>query len=129
MHDRTHPWLRRLLLALSLMAIAVIGVAGCSGGGSTEVPGATFTVHAKDTNKFDKATYTTKAGNVTVGYKNDGQLVHTLLIQGHPEFKLTVARNQPTASGPATLSPGTYTMFCDIPGHREEGMVAQLSVQ
>ena len=117
------------LVAFALL-IAVTGVASCSSDGSSSgVPGATFTVHAKDNNKFDKSQYTAKAGNLTIGYKNDGQLLHTLLIEGHPEFKLSVARNQPSTSGAIALPPGTYTMFCDIPGHREEGMVAQLSVQ
>jgi len=124
-------WRMRVCALVTVaLVMAITGVAGCAGDDADSgVPGATFTVHAKDNNKFDKTRYTAKAGNMSIGYKNDGQLLHTLLIDGHPEFKLAVARNQPTTSGAVSLAPGTYTLFCDIPGHREEGMIAQLSVQ
>lgn len=120
---------RSIRIAFALVAV-VSGVAGCSSDGSSSgVPGATFTVHAKDNNKFDKAQYRATTGPLTIGYKNDGQLLHTLLIEGHPEFKLAVGKNQPSTSGAVTLAPGTYTLFCDVPGHRQDGMVAELSVQ
>jgi plastocyanin len=114
----------------ALAVLAVVLVAACGGDGAdTEIAGATFTVHAKDNNKFDKSSYTAKAGPMTIGYQEDGQLVHTLLIEGQPDFKLAVARNVTTASGTVTLTPGTYTLFCDVPGHREDGMVATLKVE
>jgi len=118
------------VLVVLVLLVGVGGAAGCGSDGSgSGVPGATFTVHAKDNNKFDKAQYTAKAGDMTIGYTNDGQLLHTLLIEGRPDFKLAVGRNQPTSSASITLAPGTYTLFCDVPGHREDGMVAKLSVQ
>jgi plastocyanin len=86
-------------------------------------------VHAKDTDKFDRTQYTATAGSMTIGYVDDGQLVHTLLIEGQSGFRLSVASNQRSTSGTVTLAPGAYTIFCDVPGHREEGMVAQLTVR
>ena len=88
-----------------------------------------MTVHAKDTLRFDKSEYTAKSGPIKIGYVNDGSLTHTLLIQDHPEFsKLEVTSKGQSQIGNAQLTPGTYQIYCDIPGHREAGMQANLVV-
>ena len=120
-----------LVRAGAAAALVLFPLVGCGGGSSTasDVNGATFTVHAKDVLKFDKSEYTAKSGPITIGYANDGNLVHTLLIDGHPDFKkLQVASNQKSDSGTVDLPPGTYTLYCDVPGHRASGMQATLVV-
>ena len=60
---------------------------------------------------------------------NDGALPHTLLIEKVSGFKkLSVTGQGQTATGTATLEPGTYTIFCDVAGHRSAGMEAQLVI-
>lgn len=59
---------------------------------------------------------------------NDGSIVHNLAIDG---TDLVTPDLDPggTESLPLTeLEAGTYTMFCAIPGHREAGMEATLTV-
>ena len=93
--------------------------------------GADVTVHAKDTLRFDKTEYRPrpKPATVKIGYVNDGSLTHTLLIDGHPEFnKLQVTSKGQSEIGTAQLQPGTYQIYCDIPGHRAAGMQANLVV-
>jgi len=92
------------------------------------VSGTDFTVHAKDTLKFDKSAYTAKAGDINIGYANDGTMAHTLLVAGKDGFRLAVDGGTKTASGKINLPAGQYTLYCDIPGHEAAGMKATLTV-
>ena len=58
---------------------------------------------------------------------NQGQVIHNLEIEGVEGFTIEAAAGQ-TASAAITASPGEYTIFCSIPGHREAGMVGTLTV-
>ena len=87
-----------------------------------------MTVHAQDSLKFDKSDYTAKAGDLTIGYVDDGSLTHTLSIKGKDGFKLQVTSRGDSKSGKVNLSAGSYTLFCDIPGHESAGMKATLNV-
>lgn len=78
---------------------------------------------------FDPASPTTAAGDVTFTYVNDTALMHTLVIEGVDGFRLEVAAQGDEDEGTATLEPGTYTIFCDVPGHRDAGMEAELVVE
>ncbi|MGH8998060.1 MAG: cupredoxin domain-containing protein [Acidimicrobiia bacterium] len=78
---------------------------------------------------FPVAQLTAKAGTVRFVYRNDGQIRHTLVIEEVPAFgKLEVNRKGDTDEGTVELRPGTYTIFCDVPGHRSAGMDAKLVV-
>jgi plastocyanin len=122
----------RILIRVAFAALFVaLPLGACGGGSSSSGPlsGADVTVHAKDTLRFDKSEYTAKAGTIKIGYVNDGNLTHTLLIDGHPEFsKLQVASKGQSQIGTAQLPAGTYQIYCDIPGHRAAGMQASLVV-
>jgi uncharacterized cupredoxin-like copper-binding protein len=59
---------------------------------------------------------------------NKGTMQHNLAIEGQ-----NLRTEMVNAGGSAelllgNLPPGTYTVFCEVPGHREAGMVAQLKV-
>jgi uncharacterized cupredoxin-like copper-binding protein len=54
--------------------------------------------------------------------------VHTLAIEGVKGFKLEVPRPGDIDTGSVRLEPGSYTLFCDVPGHRQAGMEAPLTV-
>jgi cytochrome c oxidase subunit 2 len=89
--------------------------------------GGPVTVVAQDSLSFDRDDYTASAGEVTIDYENDGNLTHTLLIDGVDDFKLSVSANGDIDEGTAELEPGDYRIFCDIPGH--EIMEATLTVE
>jgi plastocyanin len=121
------------MIARTAAAATLIGLplTACGGGSSTasdDISKANLTVHALDALKFDKSEYTAPAGDVAIGYINDGSLQHDLLIDGHPGFKLTVTSKGQTKIGTTNLTPGTYTIYCDIPTHREAGMQATLII-
>jgi plastocyanin len=122
----------RLLRTIAVTALVLVPAAGCgsggsSGGGGTPDTGlgADLEVHAKDSLKFDKKSYTATAGDIDVVYKNDGSTAHNLLIEDVDDFKLTVGK---TDEGTVTLKAGTYTLYCDLAGHEQAGMKATLKV-
>jgi plastocyanin len=69
------------------------------------------------------------AGKITVTYTNDGQLQHTLLVEGKRGLYLDVTGRGDTDRGTIQLRPGSYTLYCDLPGHRPAGMEAKLTVR
>jgi plastocyanin len=112
-------------------ALIALPLAACGGGSSTasdDISKADVTVHALDTLKFDKSEYSVPSGDVTIGYVDDGSIQHTLLIDGHGGFKLTVNKKGQAKAGTTNLTPGTYTIYCDVPTHREAGMQSTLTV-
>jgi plastocyanin len=118
----------RTAAAATLIALPL---AACGGGGSTggaDAANADVKVHALDSLKFDKTEYATHGGDITIAYIDDGSLQHDLVIDGHGGFKLTVNGQGQTKAGTVTLTPGTYTIYCDIPTHREAGMQATLTI-
>jgi len=100
------------------------------GGGFVEPTGpavATFEVDALPTLKFQSDAFETKAGINEINYLDKGGN-HTLVF-AEPElagFKMLVPPND---KGKVDLKLGTYTIFCDIPGHRAAGMEATLTVK
>lgn len=84
-------------------------------------------VVAKDI-AFEPAELTIASGPAELTLKNAGAIVHTLVIEGAPRFgKLSVAKGA-SDTGTLDLAPGTYTAYCDQPGHRAAGMEAKLTV-
>ena len=78
---------------------------------------------------FREHQVTVPAGRVSIAYVDDGQLVHTLVIDGEPSFQRLVLRGRgDRVVGAANFTPGTYIFFCDVPGHREAGMQGTLTV-
>ena len=113
---------------LVVLLFTACGSSSKTASSSSSGPAADVTVEAKDTLKFDKGEFTAKAGTVSFSYINDGSLVHTLLIEGKDGFKLQVDKSGDVKSGSTDLTAGSYTLYCDIVGHREAGMVAKLTV-
>jgi plastocyanin len=87
------------------------------------------TVDALASITFDKKAYTAPAGIIQINYvSKDGP--HNLSFDppGPTNFQLNVGANA-TLSQKVLLKPGTYTIFCNLPGHRAAGMEATLTVQ
>jgi uncharacterized cupredoxin-like copper-binding protein len=78
----------------------------------------------------NKATAT--AGQVTISMKNMSGIMHNLAIQpgtSGPVLAHTELQAKGTASFTVKLKPGTYTFFCQAPGHRLAGMYGTLTVK
>jgi plastocyanin len=84
-------------------------------------------VVAEPSIKFNATAFTATAGIVQFNYS--GAPGHTLQIQeiDSQGFPLGTLSGFPK-SGKVTLKPGTYTIFCTIDNHRQEGMQATVTV-
>jgi plastocyanin len=73
-----------------------------------------------------------QAGQVTISMKNMSGVTHNLAIQSGtsgPVLGASPLEPKGTASFTVKLKPGTYTFFCQAPGHRAAGMVGTLTVK
>lgn len=101
---------------------------GGGGGGGGAAAGAPLKIDAADL-KLSAAATTVPAGPVALTYDNTGAITHTLLNEEDPSFKKLSADSGKTVSETWTAKPGTYTFFCDVPGHRQAGMEIKITVK
>jgi uncharacterized cupredoxin-like copper-binding protein len=72
---------------------------------------------------------TLAAGSYSFAVANDGKIDHDLVIQGNgvDEKTPTIAPGK-SATLNVDLKPGTYDVYCSIPGHKQAGMDLKLTV-
>ena len=120
------------LSTIALATAAVVVACGGGGGGSSykqpKGPAQT-TLDIKGGNFFfDPKNSDAPAGVDTVKLESEGGL-HTLVFDGGkvPDFKLEAGSGK-SDELKVDLKPGKYTIYCDIPGHREAGMEGTITV-
>jgi uncharacterized cupredoxin-like copper-binding protein len=116
-----------VLFAAMLTAVAVFGVESEPAKGA-EATGAAKTVQVQEQEfKILPAAITVAHGTVTFAVKNVGKIPHDLAITGLSK-KSTLINPGATGQLVVTLAKGTYTLYCSVPGHRQLGMQAKLTV-
>lgn len=79
--------------------------------------------------KIKLATTSVKAGQVSFEVKNDGDIPHDFVVKGAGVDKATKTLNSGEADElRVDLKPGTYDVYCSIPGHKQAGMDLKLTV-
>jgi uncharacterized cupredoxin-like copper-binding protein len=123
--------MRHWLFAGMLVA-AGLGLAACGGRFSppsgTTPPSQVIEVVAKEW-AFEPATIAVRAGRLIFRVKNDGVVEHNFALEQRPGAEVSAIKPGEAKSLAVTLGPGTYTVFCNLPGHREAGMVASVRVR
>jgi plastocyanin len=119
-----------LVVAGSLLLVAC-GGGGDEGGdeggetGGDEGGATTFTVDAKEF-QFTPSTLTVPADQeITVEVVNSGAVEHDVTLD-EASVKIAPPATE-TATGTFSVSAGTYTFYCSVPGHREAGMEGTLT--
>jgi plastocyanin len=81
--------------------------------------------------KFDPSNINAKAGTATVNFDNPASLAHDVILDDSSgtEVGHTELITQSKASFTTTLKPGTYTFFCNVPGHEQAGMKGTITVK
>lgn len=120
----------RIRFATVLALAAAVLLTACGGGGDDPAAGgdagdgaakATLTVTAGDL-FFEPAELDAAPGTVTIELVNEGSAQHTLVVEEAGETTVADAAAGETVTGSIDLEAGTYTVYCDVPGHREGGM-------
>jgi plastocyanin len=80
---------------------------------------------------FDPNGLEAKPGSLTIDYDNPSSVPHSIAVATANGSVLS--ETQPGTQGVQTLqvpdlSPGEYVFYCTVPGHREAGMVGDLTV-
>ena len=145
--------MKKASAVLAVAAMAALGLAACGGGddnndttaastppattpaGGGGGGGAASTVDISTPSgsdlAFDQKDVSASAGNVTVSFDNKQAQPHDVVIEDSSgqELAKTDLISSQTSTTTADLQPGTYTFFCDVPGHREAGMEGTLTVK
>lgn len=116
--------------AVIVTLVALLYATGGSGGPQVLGPGGEVDIHAEPDISFDANSWSVTEGEVNLVYTDDGNLSHTLTIEGmEDDILLRVSNDGDVDMGTIALKPGTYTLYCTIKGHREQGMEGTLTVE
>jgi len=77
--------------------------------------------------QFGKAT--ANAGSVTVQMPNPSPVAHNIALRGGATGAGPIVTHGATSSFTVALKPGTYTFYCQVPGHDQAGMHGTLTVK
>ena len=123
--------MRKLLLApaLALAASAAIAAPG-AGAATVHATANVVTLTAvKSGLRYDKKAVTSKAGRITLVFRNLSPLKHDVRLEiGEKEFGGTKAIGTGTTKIVVTLKAGKYHFYCSVPGHEAAGMSGYLTV-
>jgi plastocyanin len=113
-------------LVATIFASSVVALSAC-GGSSSSTPAYTvptdagLVVKAVPSIRWDATSYTATAGDVNVYIANDDNAKHILVIREGDtvvgDLELTVAKKGDSAEGTINLLPGSYFVYCIVPGH------------
>lgn|SRR5262249_579864 len=150
---RLHKSAWRRTLGLTVVAaLAVVGLAACGGssndngttaasapasttaaGGGAAGGGSTVNISTPSGGslQYDQSSVSAKAGAVTIAFDNKQPLQHDVAVADSSGKVLgqTDLVSSGTANATVNLTPGTYTFYCTVPGHREAGMQGTLTVK
>jgi uncharacterized cupredoxin-like copper-binding protein len=130
-------------VALATAAIA-LGAAGCGGSDDSSTTAASPTTTAAQSGggssvdlkatdfKFTPSDPTAKAGQVTFNVTNDGQVPHSLEVEGpdgDEELESDLSAGQDGVLTVDLSKPGKYEFYCPVGNHKELGMEGEITVQ
>lgn len=142
--------MRKASVLLVAIALALFGLAACGddddddGGDETAAEttttettagggggaGGAVELSTSEGISYDQPSAEAPAGTVTVTYDNQADIPHDVTIEDESgqELGATDVITGSTAETTVDLAPGTYTFYCSVPGHRDQGMEGTLTV-
>jgi uncharacterized cupredoxin-like copper-binding protein len=141
---------RNRLVAVAILAVALLAMPGCSGGGQAKRPGGTEVRVKEGDFKIAVTRKRVRAGDVTLSVDNRGPDSHELIVVKSKTSRLPLRRDGLTVDEDAIehsipgaleperpgdhrlklhLAPGRYELICNMTGHYLGGMRTQLVAQ
>ena len=120
-------FVRTAAMLASALILAACGGADDGGPASTEPASSAVEIEAGDL-YFEPDSVRAAAGEISITLVNTGAVEHDLLVEEAGNALVVHVNPGETATGSIDLEPGTYTIYCDVPGHRESGMELEISV-
>lgn len=122
--------------SMTVLAVVCLTLAGCGDDIDPQPPEATGDAAAQlqlsgtDELLWRPPELTVAAGPIDVQVDCGTNVGHEFAIEGVEGGQPIVACDAAgTGSGSVELEAGSYTFFCAVPGHREEGMEGELTVE
>ena len=120
-----------LLIALvaSLLVIGVIGLLDDNGGTASAGSGAVATTIDVSLSEFKiDGNLVAQTGDVNLSVTNAGSQQHNLVVEETGAQTPLLNGGDAAVLALGSLDAGNYTVFCNVPGHRESGMETTLIV-
>ncbi len=120
-----------LMLTGALMAALLLAACPADDDGAAGDATDTIQVTGTDALAFQPDAFTVPAGQeVTVELTSEEGVNHDFIVEdANGDVDVAHADGGETDTGTFTIDePGTYTVYCAVPGHREAGMEATLEV-
>ncbi|MBI2168013.1 MAG: multicopper oxidase domain-containing protein [Actinobacteria bacterium] len=123
-------------LIIASIAVAKAGDDEGGGGGSSEAASPAAAAGPSETTldatlsefKIEPSELEAPAGHVMIKVANEGAVPHTLAGERGDPVTSELAGGESATLDLGELEPGTYKLFCDVPGHEAAGMKASLKV-
>ena len=115
---------KRWVVALAVAAGVAIGTGAVSAARGAAPP---IKVIAKDFT-FTPSTFTLRAGPTVFVITNTGTVEHSFVIDAL-KVRTPLIETGMTQKVTVNLKPGTYQAYCNVPGHKQIGMVATIVVK
>ncbi len=123
--------IRRFSPIVLLALIAALALSACGGGTSPAPSGKTFKVDASEF-AFAPNTFSAKVGEeITFSITNKGALEHNFVVfdpSGNELGRVAISAGSTASLKVKPAAAGAHAIECDVPGHKEPGMVATLTV-
>ena len=120
-------WLMAVFAVITAVLAAIAAVrAGGSTAEATE-EGGPMTANIELAEWSITGDLTVDPGDLTISITNSGTMAHNLVFENGPR-SVDVNPGETVTLEVGQLEPGTYTIYCDVPGHRAAGMEAFLVV-
>lgn len=121
----------QLLRSLALVLVLAMAVAGCGGDGNAVEVTAGDLYFSDDGTRSDESdlSFSAEAGTIEIALENEGAVLHNVVVEEAGDTKVAEAEAGSSDTGTIDLDAGSYTLYCDVEGHREAGMEATLQVE
>jgi plastocyanin len=145
--------MRKLTLALALLALTPFALGACGGDDDDEGDSASETTAAETTEDtggdggaggtvaitadpdgnlaYTEDAVSAPAGAVTLEFDNPASIGHDVVVEddGGEELLRTDVITDSTTTANGELEAGDYTFYCSVAGHREAGMEGALTAE